>query len=583
MRKLFFLFAALMLTAMSAAAAPRFYTSVDKLTLSGNMPMVKQLTVYGDEIAGDVTMTLPDGVTATPATISGSDLSIAEGVDIKFVFDTAADFAGEIAFNVPGLDESVKVEIASQNVRVPVKVATLAEFLTLGSGTFAMYTGDAVVTATKNRGDGTVQLFWMQDETAGVRVNTTSVYYSGLPTNVAIGDKLTDVMLNKGDSEQQLGSNGLGENRTLAVVSHDNEVTPKVVATLDELTNAVHDMLIEVKSIKFAKSFDPFAANKVYAITGGAIDMLAQPFSALFGQEVPTEYVDVTGVYTRPDPINLAESLVIRPRTDADIVPSTEIIPTALVSQLSVLKNPVKMGENTIIASYKVVVANLKEEGKITFSGDNASFFSSTPATIGTADGTTEVQITIKATETGQFDTTVKFDFGNDMINKEFNISASVYDPENLPSVTLSEDKVNMYAPVGESATKTITMTMANCVEPVEVTAKDPENTTVTLDKMSFEPTDEPVELTLTFTPTQEGDGIQMFEFKTPMIKTVMVLVVNTTTKEGSVEVLTSDSEGVFHVYNAAGVLVMKTKDAAALKSLTPGLYIVNGRKYMLR
>lgn len=580
MRKFFFLFAALMLWAISAIAAPRLYTNVEKLTLSGNMPMTKQITVYGADIEGDVVINLPEGVTAIPATIPGADLTIDKGIDVQLIFDTTEDFTGEISFNVDGGD---KVSVVSQNVNVPVKVATLAELLALPDGTFAMYTGEAIVTAVKENVPGVTALFWMQDETAGIRSNTTAVRLQyGLTENLAIGDKVTNVMMTKGNVEQQFSYNNLKENRLLKMVSHDNPVEAKLITSPEEFTKDVHNMLIVMKSMKFDATYDPFAANKVFAISGGVIEMFAQPYAALYGTEVPTDFVDITGVYTLPDPINLTESLVVRPRTAADFVKSEEIIPTVLISPLSIVKTPVKMGENTIVARYKVTVANLEEEGKISFGGEDATIFSATPSAIGTNNGTTEVEISAKATAVGDFKGTVKFDFGNELVNREYEISGSAYDPANMPEVTLNEYKVNMYAPVGESTTKQLTMTMANCIAPVEITAKDPKNTTVTIDKTTIEPTDQPVELTLIFTPETDGVGLQMFDIKTSMIKSQVVLVVNTTT-DASVEVIASDSEGVFRVYNTAGVLVMETKDSASLQTLAPGLYIVNGRKLIIK
>lgn len=43
------------------------------------------------------------------------------------------------------------------------------------------------------------------------------------------------------------------------------------------------------------------------------------------------------------------------------------------------------------------------------------------------------------------------------------------------------------------------------------------------------------------------------------------------------------DKSGVYEVYNVSGVKVLSTTDAAAVNTLAPGLYIVNGKKHLVR
>ncbi len=42
-------------------------------------------------------------------------------------------------------------------------------------------------------------------------------------------------------------------------------------------------------------------------------------------------------------------------------------------------------------------------------------------------------------------------------------------------------------------------------------------------------------------------------------------------------------ADETYTVYNAAGILLLNNADAAALRTLTPGLYIINGRKLMVK
>ncbi len=149
------------------------------------------------------------------------------------------------------------------------------------------------------------------------------------------------------------------------------------------------------------------------------------------------------------------------------------------------------------------------------------------------------------------------------------------------PTISLDETEVKLSATEGEQATKAVKLTMANCTAPVVITAKETANE-ITLSTMSIEPTEEPVEIIVTFAPTKEGVVKQQFEFTTEGLEEAVVLEVEGTGLS-FIEMVAAEADGMYRVYNTAGVLVMETADAAALQSLTPGLYIVNGRKYMLR
>lgn len=52
---------------------------------------------------------------------------------------------------------------------------------------------------------------------------------------------------------------------------------------------------------------------------------------------------------------------------------------------------------------------------------------------------------------------------------------------------------------------------------------------------------------------------------------------------EGGVETIPSVADGSFTVYNLQGMKVLQTKNEDALKGLDPGLYIINGKKYLVK
>lgn len=55
------------------------------------------------------------------------------------------------------------------------------------------------------------------------------------------------------------------------------------------------------------------------------------------------------------------------------------------------------------------------------------------------------------------------------------------------------------------------------------------------------------------------------------------------TVKSNSVEAEIADAETLYTVFNLQGVCVLNNADADALKALAPGIYIVNGKKYMVK
>lgn len=148
------------------------------------------------------------------------------------------------------------------------------------------------------------------------------------------------------------------------------------------------------------------------------------------------------------------------------------------------------------------------------------------------------------------------------------------------PTVTLSQTSVELTAVEGKEATDKVTLTMDNCTAPVVITAKNEANA-ITLSTMSIEPSAEPVEITITFAPTQEGVVEQQFEITTEGLEAPVVLTVKGL-GTSMIEMVAAEADGMYRVYSVNGVKVMETSNAEDLNALASGIYVINGRKYMI-
>lgn len=68
----------------------------------------------------------------------------------------------------------------------------------------------------------------------------------------------------------------------------------------------------------------------------------------------------------------------------------------------------------------------------------------------------------------------------------------------------------------------------------------------------------------------------------TDLLNEEMTFVI-TEGKTSAIDKLNNNNDGILRVYNLQGVNVMNASDSSALKSLAPGIYIINGKKVALR
>lgn len=561
--------------------------STTTIAMTGQkMPCERKVVLTGKGLTGDVTVKCPEGVTATPATVAAADINAAgtEGVEVTLTFDIAAKtFEGTVEFECADLDAPKTIAVTGAALIPQLRAEDVAGVKALGQdGNVIMLTGEATVTYVVKNNDGKVTSFYMQDENRAMLVDTEGLLMMGKDfPQPAIGDKLKDVVVSPYDGDFSLIANGLGQ--YLTIVSSGNTVATKKVAGEAALTEEDEYMLLEVENARFdvPEGTTVLEEGGLYTLKSATGEITVNPFKTANGTAIPDSRVNVIGIYA-PDS-SIPGYLVLRPRTSADVTTSAAgDVPTAIVTRTFYDPKAIAVGETATIAQYTVEVDNLTADGTVTFEGEGADQFTAEPATISKEKGKKTLTVKFTPKATGTFDVKMNINFGVEELNQSLELTGKAYDPANLPEVTLSEYKLQLNAKVGETATQKVMMTMKNCFAPVTITAKDAENTSVTLNTMSVEPSAEPFELVVTYAPTAEGQGTQMFDITTDQIKTVAVLVVNFST-DNSIAIVPADADGYYRVYNTNGVMLLETRDASRLAELTPGLYIINGKKVIIR
>ncbi len=217
----------------------------------------KTFTVTGNNLKEDITLVSDnEDVTLDKYTIAKDNAS-----DVVVTMTIAPKADGYGAYNITLTSGSVtaKVSLSYYNLKAHT-VSTIAELNTVAATAlydyeYIKYTGEAVVTYKYMQSGNKL---YLQDATAGMFVNDS---YWG--DDVAQGDKVTNFLVYADAANTVAGIVYIGtESPNISVLSHNNEVTPKVV-TLAELQANPADylcQLVKVEGVTFANT-DAFASG----------------------------------------------------------------------------------------------------------------------------------------------------------------------------------------------------------------------------------------------------------------------------------------------------------------------------------
>ena len=221
----------------------------------------KTFTVTGKNLTEDITLTSnSDEVTLDKTTISKDE---ATNATVTMTIAPKASGSGSYVVTLTSGEATATVTYGYWNMKVNT-AATIAELNAFAATTtgpyddvYIKYTGEAIVTYRYNQSGDKL---YLQDASGAVNVND---YYWG-ESVVKQGDKLTNFIVYTNSDMKVSGiqavSTPYGE--SVEVLSHDNEVTPKVV-TLAELQANPSDylcQLVKVENVTFANT-DVFASG----------------------------------------------------------------------------------------------------------------------------------------------------------------------------------------------------------------------------------------------------------------------------------------------------------------------------------
>ena len=255
--------------------------------------------ILAEYLTGDVTLTSNNqAVTLSKTTLTKAEAEEGETITATLLTDKAGLDSTKITISSTGAkDEIVK---STWYALALTRCATIAEMNTAAATAtdddyvYIKYTGEAVVTYAFNQGDG--NKYYLQDASGAIQVNDHN-------WTISRGDKLTNFMVYAWAGDKSGGIQPVNTNeKTVTIISHDNEWTPEVV-TLEELqTNPANYLLqlITVKGMTFADGVTTFASG-ITANQGNksiAINLLTD--NNLIGEVVPTK-ADVTGISSNSD------------------------------------------------------------------------------------------------------------------------------------------------------------------------------------------------------------------------------------------------------------------------------------------
>jgi hypothetical protein len=274
-----------------------------------------------------------------------------------------------------GLDAS---NVATATYSFPTEVATIADLRAHTSGLFKL-TGEAVLTFKTTERNAK----YVQDATGGVLIDDASGI---IKTAYNLGDGITGITGTLGVYAGMLQFTPVADPG--AATSTSNAITPKSVA-LEEMVNNP-GQLVKVSGVTIGGE-GPFVVKTNYTLNGSSSTILRTAYNDLpyIDNSIPQGPQDITGVVLI---FNNVTQLV--PRTLADFTPTVITSPTLIVTEVLPLFG-VNLGQSIADTVY-VDAFNLTENVTVSVSGEGASAFSVSPASLTPTDGTlTNAQVII--------------------------------------------------------------------------------------------------------------------------------------------------------------------------------------------
>lgn len=480
-----------------------------------------QALITASGLTDDIAITCSPGVTASRTVISKDNQALQGGVLLSITAIPApaasGSWTGTVTLSSPGAQDAVIT--LTCDVVVPTTFAQAARVQQLYDADGAWmeiykYTGKAVVTHIEEK-DG-AYLVYAQDMTGAFCLNT--IMGAVADGAVTVGDEITNLTVMISDDDAvglQLIMYPL--DMETGELTFEKTATGKIKTptdiTLSDFTAADNQYkLVRLQGVSFADN-GQFAARSYTVTDGDGHTASVRPFADtdLIGTDIPAT-ANVTGISKSKN------SVVIWPRTAADIEAAAAAVSITPQKLFNFDNDAAPINTDTPIMKFTVTAANVAADAPISMTGANREMFSVTPAVIPAGTGEYEVTVNYHPTTIGMHKGGIYFDF--DGTSAEFNYSATfatckAYDPQNLPTLTLSPQTVTLSAAQGESSTASVTMNVANACDYINVTRGSQANLGITLSSSMFIPSVATNNITVTFRPVTDNNVEETFTFTT--------------------------------------------------------------------
>jgi len=506
-------------------------------------PFTFTSVIKGENLKGDISLTLPSDITADVTTISKDVAESAEGATVTFtvnpqqatanydhVITLKSDGAADVEIHVVGIVNDV--------VLIPTSVAWKSQLDVPGyEDKYFRYTGKAVVTAinVEDNGLGNEVVVYAQDMFGGMKISTVFVGIESVDAlGLAVGDEITNIpflMVDQNPAAPVMYALIMNEGTPLWEKTATGKTkTPIELSSMADVTASTAAdylyKLVTVKDVSFVDAEGKQYTTSNMSFTDGENTAVAQAMSTsdLLGQPLPAGVVTLTGVSSS------GAQLSLRLRSSADVVAGAPEMTVIYESLMDFNTTAAPVGESSHVAKFTVVAANLPAPAPIEFGGDNPGLFVANPAVIPAGSGTHEVIVDYVPSAIGRHK--ANFIINTDAISPELNysrmISAKAYDPEHLPEIVVTPATVDLKTTPGKPVTATVVLNAANCFDYITgARLGQGDNGGITINNTYLLPDSKDVQLTITFNPADKGEFTETFQYTTTMCETPATITVN--------------------------------------------------------
>lgn len=267
-------------------------------------------TVQGENLRGDINITLPSDVTCDRHSITKAEAEAGAELTFTVIPSSEAEaYQRTITLYSDGADD-FEIKISGTATRVTRLVTALevaeAGRLSANEGEPMLYSGKAVVTgvekATTPWGSSTYNIF-LQDATGGmIMVDSWNALKDQLP---AVGDELTNIQfmfMEKNDKIAEMIPTQFSVSMPLFAVNAKNVAVEPIVVEMADVNASTYlnyaYRLLKVEGVNFEEpAGKTFTTNNSY-FTKDGMRAAARPFpgSPLVGAALPEGTVSITGV-----------------------------------------------------------------------------------------------------------------------------------------------------------------------------------------------------------------------------------------------------------------------------------------------